>query len=171
MSYANLSPTAAAAQSARMLMIDVRTPGEYESGHIQGAILHPLNAFDAELVRNSLNGKDGCILICRSGGRASRAAEILAHSGISGLAVLEGGMQAWESAGLPVSSATRQLISLERQVRIAAGMLVLAGALLAYFVHPAWIFLSAFVGAGLVFSGITNTCGMALLLARMPWNN
>jgi hypothetical protein len=82
---------------------------------------------------------------------------------------VEGGTQAWDEAGLPVVRG-QKAISLERQVRIAAGSLVLLGALLGYFAHPYWIALSAFVGAGLVFAGITDTCGMGMLLARMPWN-
>lgn len=76
----------------------------------------------------------------------------------------------WMSAGLPIIEGAKT-ISLERQVRIAAGSLVFIGALLSYVVHPAWIALSAFVGAGLVFAGITDTCGMGMVLARMPWNN
>jgi hypothetical protein len=83
---------------------------------------------------------------------------------------MEGGMQAWESAGLEVIKG-RRTISLERQVRIAAGALVFFGSALGYFVNPAWIGLSAFVGGGLVFAGVTDTCGMAMILARMPWNN
>lgn len=82
---------------------------------------------------------------------------------------VEGGTLAWEGAGLPVVRG-RRVISLERQVRIAAGALVVAGVLLGWLVHPAFLGLSAFVGAGLVFAGVTDTCGMGLLLARMPWN-
>ena len=83
---------------------------------------------------------------------------------------VEGGTQAWDAAGLPVIRG-QKAISLERQVRIAAGSLVLTGAVLSHWVHPWWIGLSGFVGAGLIFAGITDTCGMGLLLARMPWNN
>jgi hypothetical protein len=82
---------------------------------------------------------------------------------------VEGGTQAWAQAALPVVRG-KKAISLERQVRIAAGSLVLIGSLLSYFAHPYWIALPAFVGAGLLFSGITDTCGMGMLLARMPWN-
>lgn len=76
---------------------------------------------------------------------------------------------AWEAAGLPVVRG-KKAISLERQVRIAAGLLVLLGAILGFFVNPSFIGISAFVGAGLVFAGITDTCGMAMMLAKMPWN-
>jgi rhodanese-related sulfurtransferase len=115
-------------------------------------------------------GKQACLIMCRSGGRARQAAEKLAAAGLSNLRVIAGGMQSWESEGLPVVRG-RATISLERQVRIAAGALVCVGSLLGYFVNPAWIALSAFVGAGLTFAGITDTCGMAMVLARMPWNN
>jgi hypothetical protein len=85
------------------------------------------------------------------------------------LQVVQGGVQAWEAAGLPLNRG-RKTLSLERQVRIIAGALVVVGAVLGYLVHPAWVGLSGFVGAGLVFAGITDTCGMAMVLARMPWN-
>ena len=107
-------------------------------------------------------------MICRSGSRGQKACEKLATAGLRVVNV-EGGTQAWEAAGLPVVRG-RKTISLERQVRIAAGSLVVVGSALGYFVNPAWIGLAAFVGAGLVFAGITDTCGMGLLLARMPWN-
>ena len=82
---------------------------------------------------------------------------------------MEGGTSAWQSAGLPVVKG-KQVMSLERQVRIAAGALVVLGAVIGHFVHPGGFALSAFVGAGLVFAGITDTCGMGMLIARMPWN-
>ncbi|HSG69326.1 MAG TPA: DUF2892 domain-containing protein, partial [Planctomycetaceae bacterium] len=82
---------------------------------------------------------------------------------------LEGGMVQWEADGLSVVRGKKS-ISLERQVRIAAGTIVFIGAMLGYFVDPAWVLLSAFVGAGLVFAGVTDTCGMGMMLARMPWN-
>jgi rhodanese-related sulfurtransferase len=108
-------------------------------------------------------------VICRSGNRARQACEKLIAAGYTNVVNVEGGTQAWEQAGLPLVRG-KQAISLERQVRIAAGSLVLSGALLGYFAHPYWIGLAAFVGAGLVFAGITDTCGMGMLLARMPWN-
>jgi rhodanese-related sulfurtransferase len=114
-------------------------------------------------------GKREVVVICRSGGRARQAAEKLSVHPLPSLRILEGGMQSWEGAGLPVIQG-RKTISLERQVRIAAGALVFVGSALGYFIHPAWIALSAFIGAGLVFAGVTDTCGMAMVLARMPWN-
>lgn len=84
--------------------------------------------------------------------------------------MVEGGTLAWEAAGFPVERGESRVISLERQVRIGAGALVVSGVLLARFVHPAFLWLSGFVGAGLVFAGVTDTCGMGMLLAKAPWN-
>jgi rhodanese-related sulfurtransferase len=108
-------------------------------------------------------------LICRTGTRAQQAWKRLHDAGFAQVVCVEGGTEAWEQAGLPVVRG-RGVIALDRQVRIAAGLLVLLGVGLSILVHPAWIALSAFVGAGLVFAGITDTCGMAMLLAKMPWN-
>ncbi|HYY28641.1 MAG TPA: rhodanese-like domain-containing protein, partial [Chthoniobacterales bacterium] len=111
-----------------------------------------------------------CLLICRSGNRAHQAAEKLKSSGLPSLQVLTGGVLAWAAAGLPLNRGAKSM-SLERQVRIAAGALVFIGAALSYFVNPAWIALPAFVGGGLVFAGITDTCCMGMLIVLMPWNN
>jgi Rhodanese-related sulfurtransferase len=151
------------------LLLDVRTPAEFEECHIEGSVLHPLSDLNPEEVKKLAAGRKSCLVICRSGQRARQAAEKLRAGGLPNLQVLEGGVLAWEAAGLPLQRGAKTL-SLERQVRIAAGSLVFVGAVLGYFVHPAWIALSAFVGAGLVFAGITDTCGLALVLARMPWN-
>ncbi len=148
----------------------MRTPAEFEEVHIEGAVLHPLTDLDPSLVKKLAEGKSACFIICRSGGRARQAAEKLAGQELPALQVMDGGMQAWEAEGLPVTRG-RKTISLERQVRIAAGGLVFTGSVLGYFVSPVWFALSAFVGAGLMFAGITDTCGMAMILARMPWNN
>ncbi len=151
------------------LLLDVRTPVEYEEAHIAGSVLQPLTDLDTDKVRDLADGHSSCVVICRSGNRAKQAAEKLLAAGIAPVQVLDGVVMAWESAGLPLNRG-KAAVSLERQVRIAAGALVFAGALLGYFVNPAWIALSGFVGAGLVFAGITDTCGMGMILARMPWN-
>jgi rhodanese-related sulfurtransferase len=107
-------------------------------------------------------------LIC---GRATKAAEKFAAASQDRGGVIEGGTQPWIQAGLPVDRGVAKVISLERQVHIAAGALVLLGVLLGWLVHRALFGLSEFVGAGLIFAGITDFCGMGLLLARVPWNN
>jgi rhodanese-related sulfurtransferase len=167
-STASSQEVAQAKQNA--LLLDVRTPAEFEEAHIEGAVLHPLHQLNPQEVQKLTHDKAACFVICRSGNRARQAADKLAASGITSLKVLEGGMSAWEKEGLPVNRG-RKTMSLERQVRIAAGSLVFIGAALAYLVNPAWIALCAFVGAGLVFAGVTDTCGMAMVLAKMPWNN
>jgi rhodanese-related sulfurtransferase len=152
-------------------LIDVRTPGEFNRAHAAGARSLPLDELDATKFANERNGsKDPIYLICQSGARSAKACERLQQAGVEPVFSIEGGTNAWEQAGLPLHRGERKVISLERQVRIAAGFLVLLGAALAWFVHPAFVGLSAFIGAGLMFAGITNTCGMAMLLAKMPWN-
>lgn len=166
----NTSPRMVREQQGNALLLDVRTPAEFEEVHIEGAILHPLNDLNPAHVKKLAEGKGACFVICRSGGRARQAAEKLASHGLPNLQVMSGGMQSWESEGLPVTRG-HATISLERQVRIAAGALVFLGSSLAYLVNPSWVALPAFVGAGLMFAGITDTCGMGMMLARMPWNN
>lgn len=152
-------------------LIDVRTPAEYGEVHAEGARNVPLDSLNPQQVMEARNGRSDTPLyvICKSGNRSKKAAEKFLSAGFENIVSVDGGTQAWEAAGLPVVRG-RKAMSLERQVRIAAGSLVLLGAILGYFVHPDFIGLSAFVGAGLIFAGITDTCGMGMLLARMPWN-
>lgn len=150
------------------LLVDVRTPAEFGEAHIEGAILHPLSDLDPSAIAKLMAGKERCVFVCRSGNRARQAAEKLSGT-IPNVVVLEGGVGAWEAAGLPLVRG-RKAISLERQVRIAAGSLVVLGVLIGTFIAPWGYALSAFVGAGLVFAGVTDTCGMAMVLAKMPWN-
>lgn len=168
-SFETVSPSEVQASRNNALLLDVRTQAEFTDAHIEGAHLSPLQELNPSDIAHRLQGKTSCILICGSGNRARKAADALCAAGVSRLCVMEGGMKAWQAQGLPVVEG-KTTISLERQVRIAAGSLVLLGAILGYFVNPTWIGLPAFVGAGLVFAGVTDTCGMALLLARMPWN-
>lgn len=151
-------------------LIDVRTPVEYREVHVEIARNVPLDRLDAAAVMQARNGSasEPLYVICRSGGRGQQACERFLKAGFSNVVNVEGGTMACVEAGVPVVRG-KKAISLERQVRIAAGSLVLLGAGLS-FVHPAFIGLSAFVGAGLVFAGITDTCGMGMMLARMPWN-
>jgi rhodanese-related sulfurtransferase len=168
-SFSTTPPVKVREQQSDTLLLDVRTPAEFEEVHVEGAVLHPLTELNPDHVRQLAAGKRGCVLICGSGGRARQAAEKLVASGLSGIHVMSGGMKAWVGEGLPVKRG-RKTISLERQVRIAAGSIVFVSSVLAYAVSPSWIALAAFVGAGLVFAGVTDTCGMAMVLARMPWN-
>jgi rhodanese-related sulfurtransferase len=153
-------------------IIDVRTPAEYAEVHAEGARSVPLDQLDPTTLISSREGPNGepLFIICKTGGRAAKACEKFQAAGFENVVSVEGGTAAWEQAGLPVVRGTRKVISLERQVRIAAGLLVLLGILLGWLVHPAFLGLSAFVGAGLAFAGITDWCGMGMLLARMPWN-
>lgn len=154
------------------VVIDVRTPVEYAEVHVPQARLEPLDKLDpAALANAGTASKDKPVyLLCRSGQRATKAAEKFAAEGFQQPVVVEGGTLAWISAGLPVNRSQVKVISLERQVRIVAGSLVFIGVVLGWFVHPAFVWLSGFVGAGLVFAGITDFCGMGLLLAKAPWN-
>lgn len=151
-------------------LIDVRTPVEFREVHVDFARNVPLDRLDLqEIRREGANAADRPLyVICRSGSRGRRACETLQRAGLEPINV-EGGTAAWEAAGLPVVRG-RKGISLERQVRIAAGLLVIGGTALGAFLHPGFLGIPAFVGAGLVFAGVTDRCGMALLLGRMPWN-
>ena len=153
-------------------LIDVRTPVEFAEVHVESAKNIPLNDLKPDEVYETykLSLEKPIYILCRSGQRATRAAEQLVKGGFPNSIVVEGGTQAWIEAGLPVKKQAVKAISLERQVRIGAGTLVLTGIILGWFVHPAFLGLSAFVGAGLIFAGITDWCGMGLLLAKAPWN-
>lgn len=152
-------------------ILDVRTPAEFARVHATGARLMPLDELDpAALAAQYRDADEPMYVICQSGGRATNACQRLQAAGLMHACCIEGGTTAWEQMGLPVERGTTRVISLERQVRIAAGALVLVGAALAQWVHPAFLALPAFVGAGLVFAGITDYCGMGILLGKMPWN-
>jgi len=152
-------------------LIDVRTPVEYREVHVEAARSVPLDRLDPGAVMESRNGSkaEPLYVICRSGSRGRQACEAFHAAGFADVINVEGGTLAWEQAGLPVVRG-KKAMSLERQVRIAAGSLVVLGTALGAFVHPAFLGLSAFVGTGLVFAGVTDTCGMGMMLARMPWN-
>lgn len=156
-------------QAGRTLeLIDVRTPAEFRELHAAGARNMPLDRLDCQQLLQGRSPDEPLYVICRSGSRGRQACEKLVAAGGSQIVNIEGGTLAWEQAGLSVVRG-KKTMSLERQVRIAAGSLVLVGAGLS-FVHPYFVGIAAFVGAGLVFAGLTDTCGMGMLLARMPWN-
>jgi rhodanese-related sulfurtransferase len=152
-------------------LVDVRTPVEYREVHAEPARSVPLDRLDPRALMEARDGSrdEPLYMICRSGSRGRQACEAFQGAGFANVINVEGGTLAWEQAGLPVVRG-KKAMSLERQVRIAAGSLVVLGTALGAFVHPAFLGLSAFVGAGLVFAGVTDTCGMGMVLARMPWN-
>ena len=152
-------------------LLDVRTPVEFREVHVEFARNVPLERVDPAIVMKGRNGAAGepLYVICRTGGRGEQACEQFRKAGFDNVMNVEGGTLAAAAAGVPVVRG-KKAISLERQVRIAAGSLVLLSVALGWFVHPYLFGLAAFVGAGLMFAGITDTCGMGLLLARMPWN-
>lgn len=152
-------------------LIDVRTPVEFREVHVEFARNVPLDRLDPKAIQADRRGnaEQPLYVVCRSGGRGKQACEKFQAAGISNVINVEGGTLACEAAGLPVVRG-KKAISLERQVRIAAGFLVLVGAVLAMTVDKYFAGLSAFVGAGLMFAGLADTCGMGMILARMPWN-
>ncbi|MCG9894329.1 MAG: rhodanese-like domain-containing protein [Fimbriimonadaceae bacterium] len=151
----------------RLQLIDVRSPGEFAAGHIPGAVNMPMEEVEARVL--DMHGHDPVVLVCQSGNRACMTFDVLSAQR-DDLMVLEGGTSAWQQAGRSVIRTSRARWSLERQVRLAAGLLVLIGSLLAVLAAPGWVYLAMFVGAGLTFAGLTNICGMASLFAIMPWN-
>jgi rhodanese-related sulfurtransferase len=171
LAYHNVSPQAAhqrLADDPTARLIDVRTPIEFREVHAEGAHNIPLDELKpADLSGSSKSGE--IFVLCKSGGRAAKACEALLAAGLINVFRIEGGTDAWERAGLPVVR-TEGVVSLERQVRIAAGSLVLLGVILGTEISPWFYALAGFVGAGLVFAGITRFCGMGLLLAKAPWN-
>jgi len=150
-------------------LIDVRTPAEYREVHVHVAKNYPLESFDAGAVLAQHPGTNPLYVICRSGSRGKQACEKLLAAGCTHAVNVEGGTVACEQAGVEVVHGKKTL-SLERQVRICAGFMAFTGGVLGMLVHPYFSGIAAFVGAGLMFAGITDTCGMAMILARMPWN-
>lgn len=173
MEVATISPRDLAARREAgqpVELIDVRTPVEFREVHAESARNVPLSDLDPAAVMSARAGgpDQPLYVICQSGSRGRQACAKFQAEGFTNVVNVEGGTRAWVASGLPVVRG-KKTISLERQVRIAAGALVLLGVGLG-FVHPAFFGIAAFVGAGLVFAGVTDTCGMGLLLARMPWN-
>lgn len=155
-------------------IIDVRTPSEYHSGHIDGARLLPLDDLHpkdlkAQVDEASTKSNATLYITCQGGARARQAAERLIDVGFHNVALVEGGTQAWDRAGLPMKRCGNT-ISLERQVQIAVGSLIVLKVVFGFTVHELFFALSALIGSGLIVAGITRWCGMARLIARMPWN-
>lgn len=145
-------------------VIDVRTPAEFKGAHVDGAELHPLDQLDTAVFSEA-----PVYILCQSGKRADMAAQKLEAAGHKQIYVVDGGTDAAIEAGLPIIRG-KGCISIERQVRIAAGALVFTGSLLGLFVDSRLLAIPIFVGAGLVLAGATDTCGMGMMLAKCPWN-
>lgn len=151
---------------ASLQLVDVRSPGEYASGHVPQAINIPLEQLETRI---GDIGAASVAVLCQSGRRAEMACGVLKHLPRQ-ILLVDGGTQAWVNQGLPLVSSVTNKWSLERQVRLIAGLLVLVGSVLATLGYGTWLYLAMFVGAGLTFAGLTNICGMALLLGKLPWN-
>jgi rhodanese-related sulfurtransferase len=154
-------------------LIDVRTTGEYAEGHALGALSMPLEELDRAELSTALGvaaGQDIPVnLICASGQRAQTAAEKLQAQGLTNVVVVDGGTKAWAAQRLPMRRNSK-LLSLARQTQIAIGLLLLLTLIKGFLLHPVFYLLIGVLGGGLVFSGITGSCGLAALLAHMPWN-
>lgn len=155
------------------VLVDVRTKAEHTSLCLACPHVHqPLNQLNVDLFskQHNLSPTTPVYVLCQSGARAEKAAAMFTKAGFTQVFVVTGGLGACTSCGVAVKRSGKTAISLERQVRIAAGLLVFIGALCALLFHPLWALLPLAVGAGLVFAGLSNWCGMALLLAQAPWN-
>ncbi len=153
-------------------LIDVRMPTEYREVHALGAKNFPLDVLDPKAIAGSRNGRSEhpLYVICKSGNRSSKAMQKFLDAGIDNVVNVDGGTTAWVEAGLPVVRG-KKAISLERQVRIAAGSIALLGSLAAMLTGNVYYAgIPAFIGAGLTFAGITDSCGMGMMLSKMPWN-
>ena len=153
-------------------LIDVRMPTEYREVHVDGAVNFPLDSLDPKAVVDLVGAAvdKPVYVICKSGNRSSKAVQKFLNAGIDNVINVDGGTTAWVEAGLPVIRGKKS-VSLERQVRIVAGSIVLAGAVAAMVTENVYLAgIPAFVGAGLMFAGITDTCGMGMMLSKMPWN-
>ena len=152
-------------------LIDVRTPFEFQEVHLDFARNVPLDQLEPDKLLSQRKAKpdEPIYLICKTGQRGQKACEKIRKAGFENVVNVEGGTTACVEAELPVSKG-KKVMSLERQVRIAAGSLVVIGVVLGLALNPWFYGLAAFVGAGLVFAGVTDTCGMGMLIAKMPWN-
>lgn len=154
------------------VLVDVRTPAEHGSIHAENALSVPLNNLNPAKCMESyqLCEQSTLYVICKSGARAKMACDKFEAAGINNIVLVQGGTDAWAKAGLPVVRGKKEIMSLERQVRIATGSLVFMGTLLGLFVDIRLTYIATMVGAGLVFAGVTDSCAMGMFLSRMPWN-
>lgn len=152
-------------------LIDVRTPAEFAGEHVAGAVSIPLDKLDpAELSSRRINSGGPIYVMCETGARSAMACRRLAAAGIDSVTNVEGGIVAWRRAGLSTNVGRKKVMPMERQVRLGAGLILLIGLVLAWTIHPYFLAIPAFVAVGLIVSGVTGFCGMAIVLGKMPWN-
>ena len=149
-------------------LLDVRTPGEFQTSHIPGADNVPLDTLREHRMELGRHLDEDVVLVCRSGARATQAEEALAEAGLPNLRVLDGGMMAWEASGAPVNRGAQRW-ELERQVRLIAGSIVLVSGVVGFFV-PGVHLIGTAIGAGLTFAALSNTCAMGMMLSKLPYN-
>jgi rhodanese-related sulfurtransferase len=159
---------------SKATVLDVRSPAEYHAGHIPGARLLPIDELNASNLADIVDGADvradnPLYVTCHAGKRAEKAAHVLREAGLEHLTLVQGGTEAWQKAGLPVNKCDTAF-SLERQVQIAVGSLLILKVFFGFTVHELFFAAGAAIGVGLITAGITRWCGMAQLMARMPWN-
>lgn len=152
----------------KAVLVDIREPMEFAREHIIGARHVPLSGFDK--ADFSTDSDKAAIFCCKSGMRTASNVERILGTGFKTVYLLEGGLDAWRKAGLPLHANKKIPIEIMRQVQITAGSMIVAGTLLGIFVNPAFLAIPAFVGAGLTFAGVSGWCGMAKVLSHMPWN-
>lgn len=155
-------------RSGKAVLVDIREADEVARSHLPGARSMPLATI--EQAHLAIDPAQDVIFTCRTGMRTGANCDRLAASVVGEAFVLEGGLDGWAAAGLPVAEDRKAPMEIIRQVQIAAGSLVLAGVVLGFAVSPTWFALAGFVGAGLVFAGVSGTCAMATVLKAMPWN-
>jgi rhodanese-related sulfurtransferase len=155
---------------AEIELLDVRTPGEFDTAHVPGARLIPLDDLDAAVFLKQHAPDKPIYVLCQSGGRARKAIEKFRRAGFENCVLVEGGTQAWMDAGLPLNRGKSKILPLMRQVQITVGAISAMGAVLALVVNPWFAVIPLATGCGLLFAGLTGFCGLALVLAKMSWN-
>jgi rhodanese-related sulfurtransferase len=155
-------------KAGKALLVDIREPDEFARAHTAGALSRPLSQFEAAHL--AIKPGQDVIFTCKSGMRTNSNCERLSAAIAGPAYMLKGGLDGWAKAGLPVETIAAAPLEINRQVQITAGVLILIGAAFGWLMHPAFYGLSAFVGAGLTFAGISGTCMMANVLMRAPWN-
>lgn len=158
-------------QTGPVQLLDVRTPGEFAEAHVPGAMLVPLDDFNPVLFLREAGPDSGPVyVICHAGTRARNAIQKFERAGFDRCVLVKGGTQAWIDAGLPVVRGASRTLPLMRQVQLTVGAISAVGAALALLVDSRFVVIPLIMGCGLVFAGLTGICGLALLLAKLPWN-